>query len=344
VTPAETERGSALAIGVVGLRFGANHARILDGMDSVRLAAVCDPDEQRLAAAAQGREARAYADYEAMLREETLNAVVVAVPARLHEAVALAAIRSGCALLVEKPLAPSLDEGLRLANAAASAGVMLVPGHLERFNPAVQELKRRLRAGEIGRVLHLTARRMGPIVVRNQDVNVVHDTALHDVDAMRYLLGADVEHVFAEGRSDLGMPFEDSISALLRFSPLTAQVDGASVTASIEANWLAPIRIRDLTVRGTQGMFVLDYAAQTLDLYPGGPAAETPSAAGESPLRVEVEQAEPLRLELEAFVAALRRQRPLPVQPGDALAALAVCDALTQSARTGRPVIPRRVR
>jgi predicted dehydrogenase len=142
-----------LAFGIVGLGFGAVHARVLGEMEGVRLAAICDMDPQRLATVARGRTVNTYQDYEAMLRDEPLDAVVVAVPIRLHEQVAMAVIDAGKALLVEKPLAPSLEEGRRIAAAASKRGVVLTSGHIERFNPAVQELTRRLRQGEAGRVL-----------------------------------------------------------------------------------------------------------------------------------------------------------------------------------------------
>jgi predicted dehydrogenase len=333
-----------LAFGVVGLGFGANHARVLNQLPGVRLAAVCDPDETRLEAATSGRDARPYRDHETMLRQEPLDAVVVAVPARLHEPVALAALAAGCAVLVEKPLAPSLAEGVRIVKAATDAGLGLMPGHIERFNPAVQELARRVQAGEIGRVLQLTARRMGAIVVRAQDVNVIHDSAIHDIDIMRYLLGAEVERVFAEARSDLSMPFEDSVTALLRFAPTSA---AAGATATLDVNWLAPQRLRDLTVRGTEGLFILDYAAQTLELLPAHAPLQRAGARGwqRSPgggevIHIAVEPREPLLQELRAFAAAVRDGTPLPITAGDGLAALAVCDALTQSARSGQPVAP----
>jgi predicted dehydrogenase len=329
-----------LAVGVIGLGFGANHARVLSGLPGVRLAAVCDLDERRLAAVA--REGLAgYTDYEAMLRTEKLDAAVVAVPASLHEPVALAVIDAGCAVLVEKPLAPTLREAQRIVEATRAAGVTLMAGHIERFNPAVQELARRVQAGEVGRVLQLTARRMGPIVVRSQDVNVVHDTALHDIDVMRFILGAGVSRVYAEARFDRQLPFEDGILALLRFT------DEAGAFGSLDVNWLAPIVIRDLTVRGETGMFMLDFAAQTLVLYSAGPTVErspsrgwSPSLETLAPAPIPVEPREPLVAELSAFVSALREGSEPPVTAGDALAAVAICDALTESARSGLPVTP----
>jgi predicted dehydrogenase len=367
-SPRHMSTGRRLNFGVIGLGFGANHARVLHELPGVRLAAVCDPDRARLEAAPRARATASYRDHEEMLCKEKLDAVVVAVPAGLHGDVARAAIAAGCAILVEKPLAPNLAEGIRLVEAAAAAGIALMPGHIERFNPAVQELARRLQAGEIGRVLHVTARRMGAIVVRAQDVNVVHDSALHEVDVMRYVLGAEVERVFAEGRTDLDMAFEDSIAALLRFAPdfraesteyyggeagevrfKVLQPLGPGVTATLDVNWLAPRLVRDLTVRGSEGAFVLNYAAQTLDRF-AARSLDRPASRGWQParsdieaVRIAVEPEEPLLREISAFVASLRDGAPMPVTPADALAALSICDALTESARTAQPVVPRRV-
>ena len=332
-----------LAIGVVGLGFGANHARVLERTTGVRLAALCDRDESRLAAAAKGRSAAAYSDFEAMLRGEKLDGVVIAVPEALHLPFAMKAIEAGCAVLVEKPLAPSYEEGAKLVQAAAAAGVPLMAGHIERFNPAVQELRRRVQAGQVGDVLHLAARRTAPMRVRTQDVNVVHDSALHDIDAMRYVLGSEVESVFAQAQSNVLQPFEDSIAGVMRF----AGRDGAAgAIGSLEVNWLSPLRIRELTVLGTKGILVLDYAAQTLEFHKA--ASRAAEAAREwsteaSRLRdpaaqIPIERREQLVQELEAFVAAVRDGTPMPVSGEDALQTLAVADALTQSARSGKPV------
>lgn len=339
---------SEVRVAVIGLRFGANHARLLSQMAGVRLAAVCDSDASRVQAVSEDTGAKAYASADEMLAAEALDAVVVALPAHLHLTVASAAIAHGCAVLVEKPLAPSLAEACELTMAARQAGVALMPGHLERFNPAVTEVVRRVRAGEIGRVLHLSARRMGPIVMRTQDVNVIHDTALHDIDAMRFITGLEVEHVYAEAHSGIIKPFEDSIAASLRL----ASRDGIGVIGSLEVNWLSPLLLRDLTILGEDGMFLLNYAAQSLRLVrPGAapPARQTglpwladanPGQAGEP---ISITPQEPLQAELSAFIAALRSGTPMPVSDLDGLAAVAVADALTASARSGQPVKPQRV-
>jgi UDP-N-acetylglucosamine 3-dehydrogenase len=336
-----------LAVGVIGLGFGANHARVLDEMEGVRLAAICDRDQGRLSAASKDRDATPYSDFESMLRDEKLDAVVVAVPEKLHLPVATAAIEAGCAVLVEKPLAPTYEEAAGLVQAAAAKGIPLMAGHIERFNPAVQEMRRRVQAGQVGEVLNMAARRTAPRRQRTQDVNVIHDSALHDIDAMRYVLGGEVESVFAMAQSGVRLPFEDSVAGVMRF---VATGEGAGPIGSLEVNWLSPLRIRELTVLGTEGILALDYAAQTLEFHEarvrsvGAPRDwSTESSHLRDPnAQIPIPRREQLAQELAAFLEAVREGKPMPVSGEDALQTLAVADALTQSARTGQPVTVRR--
>jgi UDP-N-acetylglucosamine 3-dehydrogenase len=341
-------RENGFTIAVVGLGFGAIHARVLSEMDGVSLAAVCDTNPQRMTLASRGRTLKAYTDYRELLREERLDALVVAVPTRLHEEVALAAIERGVSVLIEKPIAPTLGEGRRLTQAAQKAGVALMAGHIERFNPAVVELRRRVQAGEAGRVLQVAARRVGPFAPRDRDVSVIHDLALHDIDAMRYVLGAEVERAFAEGYANVATAYVDSVVGLLRFSR------GAGIPAPIgllEVNWLTPKKVRELYVLGDRGLFVVDYSAQTLEFHENGASegagvgwatlVNLRGADAGSVVRILVPAREALEQELRAFVEALKAGAPMPVGADDALAALAVADALAESIETGLPVRPR---
>ena len=328
-----------LRVGVIGLGFGANHARILRDMPGVCLAAVADPDPERR----EPYEASGISPYNShgdMLASEQLDAVVIAVPAGLHAEVAIGAIERGCAVLVEKPLAPSYVDALRIARAAAEAGVLLMPGHIERFNPAVLELARRVQAGDIGRVLQVAARRMSAMREREHgsrtpptDVNVVHDSAIHDIDAIRLVLGRDVESVFGAGQAGIVTRHEDAISATLTFA--NDAVATPPLIATINVNWLSRRRVRDLTVLGESGTFVVDYAARSLSLY------RTP---GEPPVDMPVKQRDQLEAELAAFVASARDGDALSVTPHDGVEAVAVADAITLSAREGRRVALSEVR
>jgi predicted dehydrogenase len=241
-------------------------------------------------------------------------------------------------LLVEKPLAATLGEGRRIAGLAHSARVPLTVGHIERFNPAVVELKRRLRAGELGRVFQVHARRVGPFPERVRDVGVVLDLATHDIDLMRFLLEAEVTRVHAETEQRINTDREDMLIGTLRFAN--------GVVGVLDVNWLTPAKIRELSVLGERGLFVVDELARELTFFenPSAPEERQPAdwaarhlkGVSEGPRHnITIDKREPLRVELEAFAAAVRDGTPPAVSPDDALAAIAVSEALMRSAASG---------
>ncbi len=311
-----------LRAGVIGFgSMGANHARVYAEMEGVELAAVADVSPERLARAATA--ATIYDDYRRMLAEERLDLVSVCVPTLLHHEVALATIRSGIALLVEKPIAATLEEGRNMARAAREAGVPLMVGHVERFNPAVLEVKRLLAAGRLGRVFQVYARRTGPFPQRVRDVGVVHDLAPHDIDIMSFLLESPVERVYAETLRGISTEHEDLLSGVLRFL--------SGVIGILDVNWLTPLKVRQLAVLGEKGQLQADYLSQEVRFHP----KEGEAARAASPELVRVENKEPLRLEMEAFVEAVRSGREPPVTAEDGLSALEIASLLVESARRG---------
>lgn len=324
-----------LAAGVIGLgAMGSNHARVYGEIDGVELVAVADPSGERRALAARGRQVSAYPEYREMLERERLDLVSVAVPTGLHAEVALAALGRNVATLVEKPIAADPEEGRAILAAAEESGVQLMVGHVERFNPVVGELKRRLEAGELGRLYVARAERVGPFPQRTRDVGVVHDLATHDIDIMRFLLASDVERVFAETAVGIRTEHEDLLSAVMRFR------DG--VVGLLEVNWLTPAKVRRLALVGEGGMFVVDYLTQELHRHERESAAAGWSAlaaltgGGEGAMnRIPVEKQEPLRVELEAFVESVARDLPPPMPADEAVAALEVAACLVESGRTG---------
>jgi UDP-N-acetylglucosamine 3-dehydrogenase len=172
----------------------------------------------------------------------------------------------------------------------------------------------------------------------------VHDLALHDIDLMLHLLGRDVEQVYAQTQPRVRTDSDDTLAGVVSFR------DGP--VGLLEVNWITPRKVRELSVLGNRGLFVLDYLAQTLEFYESEPS-ESAGGAGrgwqtlttllggaEAGVRIPIAPREPLEHELSAFATALRDGTPPLVTADDALAALAVADALTESAKTGRPVAP----
>jgi predicted dehydrogenase len=246
----------------------------------------------------------------------------------LHHAVAARLIDAGVHVLVEKPIAATIDEANDLARRAGERGIVLGVGHIERFNTAVQELRRRLEEGQGGTVIQLQARRVGPFPARIRDVGVIHDLAPHDIDIMRFLLGSEPVRAYAETRRHINTEHEDLLLGLLTFE--------SGVIGTLDINWLTPTKTRELSVLCEKGLFVVDYIAQSLTFYENHAARPNPGAprgVSEGPMtRYPVNFREPLRLELEAFRDAVRTGGPAPVTAVDGIAALRVAEALAASA------------
>jgi predicted dehydrogenase len=211
-------------------------------------------------------------------------------------------------------------------------------GHIVRFDPAVQALKGRLEAGELGRIFQVRCRRLGPFPARVRDVGVVIDLATHDLDMIRYLTGQEAVRVYAETEQEIHSVYEDILVGTVRLTDGTLGV--------LDINWLTPTKVRELTVTGERGMFLVDHLTQDLYLYENAEMnGERWSAIsllrGVSEgrmIRYPVHKYEPLKAELEAFVQAVAGEKPVPVSGMDGLMALRLARALVQSGREGRSI------
>ena len=310
---------------VIGLgMMGANHARVLNELADVDLVGVADVDDAAVARATAGRTARGYTSSADLLAAERPELVVVAVPTSLHHDETLRALEAGAHVLVEKPIAPDREQAQRMIDAANAAGRILTVGHIERFNPAIRELSRRLDDGEIGRVFEVRASRLGPFPARVRDVGVVVDLAPHDLDVMRYLLRSEPIRVYAETEQRIHTDHEDLFTGLVKFE--------SGAIGLLEVNWLTPTKVRRLSVTGERGMYEADYLTQDLVFY-ANPDRELVSE-GEM-IRRTVKRGEPLAVELSSFVAAVRSGGPPPVSPHDALVAMLLARAMVDAASRG---------
>ena len=324
-----------LRAAVIGLgMMGRAHVRVWDELvEGVELVAVADTDPAALRECTDGRAARGYTDAASMLAAEDLDLVSVVVPTSLHLPTTIAALDAGSNVLVEKPIAATRGEAEKMIDAARRAGRMLTVGHIERFNPAIRELRRRLAAGELGRIFEIRATRLGPFPARIRDVGVVVDLAPHDLDVMRYLLGSDPVRLYAETEQRIHTDHEDLFVGLLKFA------NGA--VGVLDINWLTPTKQRTLSVTGERGMYTADYLAQQLIFYPN------PSSDGsvDEGMRVEreIERREPLAIELDEFARAARDGGIPPVDPHEAMVALLLARAMVESATTGAVIAGERL-
>jgi UDP-N-acetylglucosamine 3-dehydrogenase len=321
--------------------MGMLHARVLSQIAGVEIVAAVDPDQAR-----REQFARRYADVvtrstiEEALEQRDIDFACIAAPAAMLATLGRAVIEAGIPLLIEKPLAREEDEALEVVYEAERQGVLLGVGHVERCNPAVVALKERLDSGTIGRIYQLHARRLSPFPDRDSMLGVSLDLASHDIDVMRYLTGSEIKRVYAETAQRLHEDAEDLIAATMRLDNDT--------TGLLEVNWLTPAKVRELTVTGEGGTYVLNYLTQ--ELYHYGHPTESTSwdtlanmrGAGEGDMvRYALARREPLLVQWEAFLAALGG-RGHPLASGyDGYAALSTARAIQRSGASHEPVIPR---
>ena len=320
-----------LRIGLAGLgSMGRNHLRVIGSRPNVRLVAVADPARDALAAAAAQTGAAGFEAPLAMIAEAELDAVVIAAPTTSHVPLALAAIGRGIAVLVEKPLAPTVNEALEIVAASRATGVPVQVGHVERFNPAVRELSRLLAEGWLSTVYAITSRRAGPFPARIRDIGVTVDLATHDVDICSAIAGERPIRVHAETAQRIHADHEDLLFGLLHFP--------SGVVAQLDVDWLTPAKRRHLVVVGEEGMFELDYLSQRLTFTRATDTTNPRLIGGYAPTfegeiaELPVPMGEPLALEHDAFLRVVREGGRPEVDAEDGLWAVGIATALLEAA------------
>ena len=277
-----------------------------------------------------------YTDYVQMLEQEKPDLVSIAVPTCLHVPVALEAMKRGVHTFLEKPIAATVAEGEEILRCAQQTGVKLGVGHIERFNPAVIELKQQLDAGLLGRIFQIHARRVGPFPSRISDVGVVIDLATHELNIVEHLIGSPVESVYAVTRRQIHASQEDMVTAILQFKDGTVGV--------LDVNWLTPTKIRELYLIGEKGMFSVNYLTQDLFFYENdylngnwdGLAVMGVSEGRK--IRHDLKRKEPLLAELESFLQAIEHDTEPRISGQEALRTVYLAQCVLESGRTHRVV------
>jgi len=305
-----------VGVGVIGTGFwGENQVRVFRQSRMADLVAICDSNKKRAEEMGTKYSVPWYSDPSKFFRVPELEAVTVCTPTQTHLKVGLQAIEAGKNLLVEKPMTGEERAADRLVNSAKKAGVKLLVGFIERFNPGVRAVKKMLTQKVVGDVIIATGRRVARWPIRIGDVGVVKDTAIHDIDAMRYLLEEEVSAVFAQTGSLRTHSYEDYAEIMLRFKEGT--------TGFIDANWLTPRKVRTLIITGSDATINLDYITQEITL-----------ENSQRLVKPFTPWAEPLKLELENFITTILRDTEEAPSGEDALKAIRVCDAALRSGKS----------
>jgi len=315
--------GDKLNTAVIGVgNMGRHHARVYSQLDGVNLVAVADPDKKNGQDTASKYGCRYYDDYREMLTKEKIDAVSSAVPTSLHRTVALFCIRKGIPILIEKPIADSVEAARDIIRLSKKLHVPICIGHIERFNPAIQKLKELIDKDRFGRIISINSKRVGLFPPQIKDTDVIIDLAVHDIDICNFLIGRHCTTVSARAGKALNSKRFDYADIILGYN-------GIDVT--IQVNWITPVKVRALSLTGTKGYAELNYLNQTLKIYKsnyektfdsygdyivkfGTPDAEELNLSG----------AEPLRLEIENFIDHVRTGNSNIVTARDGLNSLTI--------------------
>jgi predicted dehydrogenase len=301
-------RAAPIGAGLVGCGYwGPNLARNLAEAPEFRLHALCDRDPAPLRALGRSHpHACTLHDFDEMLSDDAIEAVIVATPPATHHALVKRALEAGKHVLVEKPLATRLVDGIELADIARTSGLMLMPGHTFVYSPAVNTVRDLIRSEVVGDIHFITSSRMN--LGKYQRDGVVCDLAPHDLSILLYWLDEPVVEIAASGSCVFKEDVPETAFMTLTFA--------SGTTANVQLSWLAPRKVRQMIVVGSKRMVQYDDTAadEPVRVYDRGMDVGPPSNFGEHQLVYRsgdvviprVEAQEPLRLELQDFANAIR--------------------------------------
>ncbi len=309
--PVQLDQAPPLRIAVVGYGYwGPNLVRNVIERPELELATLCERDDARAAAFMQKvPDVPVCADFDAVLDDPTIDAVLVATPPRTHHALASAALSAGKHVLVEKPLARTVAEAADLIEIADARDLVLMPGHTFLYSPPVNKVRDLIGQDALGEVYFVTSSRMN--LGKYQPDGVICDLAPHDISILLYLIDRPIVQVSASARSI----FREH-NPEVAFITLTFE---GGVTANVQVSWLAPRKVREMVIVGSKRMVQYDDTAadESVRVFDRGMEFKEPENFGEFQLSYRsgdiivprVEAAEPLSLELQDFARAIRTGR-----------------------------------
>ena len=321
-----------LRAGLIGLgMMGRNHARVMSSTDQVTLVGIADP----IGDPAGNIDHSLLVESVPEFIEIGIDLAVVACPTSEHEQVAMQLCDAGIHTLVEKPLAASTTSARNVAEAFSAAGLVGAVGHIERFNPAIRELRKRVADGQIGNIYQIATRRAGPFPNRIKDVGVIKDLATHDLDLTSWVGGAPYGQVFAHSSFKTGRENEDLVI-------ITGKLNNHILTNHL-VNWLSPVKERLVSVTGEFGCLSADTLLADLSFFKNGESSQPWEGISQfrgmsegDVIRYAIDKPEPLRTEFEGFVKTILGEDGEIVPMSDGLEAVIVAEAALKSSKSGK--------
>lgn len=316
-----------MKVAVIGTgAMGQHHVRLYSDIQNCELVGIADQNTNQTTRLCALYGGRPYADYRELIEKEKPDAVTIALPTILHRQATMDCLNAGIDVLVEKPIAKTVAEAKEMIAEAKRLGRILQVGHIERFNPAVTQLKERLTDNQLGKIFTIHSRRQSPYPGRITDVGVASDLATHELDMMRNISQSDVSSMTAEVSKIMNTNNEDIVFGLLRFEN--------DILGILDVNWITPTKVREVSVTGENGMFTVDYLNQTLSFHSNYAAEQnedksewfnTKFGVSEGDFTsFRVEKKEPLRVEIESFLECCRNSSTPLVTGEDGMEALAL--------------------
>ena len=325
--------GSLVRVGVIGVgNMGRNHVRVYSEIEEAELIAIADPKEEARSISRRFG-CRYYPSYTEMLDKEKLDGVSIAAPTSLHSEIAVECITREVNVLIEKPITDDVEKAGEIVKLAEKKGVVLTVGHVERHNPAVKKLRELLNKDVFGKLTTIIARRVGVFPPQIKDANVYIDLAVHDIDIFNYLFSSLPDRVFSKASRVLSSR-EDQAVILLEYG---------DTTCINQVNWITPVKIRNLAITGEKGYAELDFINQELKVYESI-ISRSYDSFGDFVIKfgtpriknVEVEKAEPLKLELLDFIECIDTGKKPVVSGEDGINALKIALIAQKSAELGK--------
>lgn len=277
-----------MKIGIIGLGvMGKNHLRVLNNIEHVEVGGLCDP------VATLDSPLEIYKDLPSLLQNGAPDAAIVAVPTPNHPEVVERLIAEGIPLLIEKPAASSSAAAKEMVNQAEAGDIRCAVGHIERFNPVVDALKKEVADKEI---YSISFTRVGPFPPRIGDVGVLTDLSVHDIDLARFITGREFEDMQVFKSRKIVNHSEDNAEISFRLQD--------DIVGNITTNWLTPFKRRKIEVACKEAYYEADLMSQELMEYSGYERNNSYVSRW-----CFVQKGEPLRRELEAFINYLQTGR-----------------------------------
>jgi len=315
-------------VAVIGVgNMGKNHARVYYEIEDVKLVALSDVNKNVKRIAKKYR-CKFYEDYVKMLESEDIDAVSIAVPTLQHYNVAKTCLEYGKHILIEKPITNSVKKAEELISKAKEENLTLMVGHIERFNPAINKLKEMIKSGKLGKIISISARRVGIFPPQIEDASVILDLGIHDIDIFNYLTEDKPIEVYGRAEKVLSNK-EDHVLAIINYT---------KTSCIILCNWITPVKIRTLSITGSKGYAELDYISQELKFYKNV-YEKSHEDFGEFVIKfstpyvetINIKKEEPLKLELKHFLNCIEKNET-PIASGeDALKALRIALSIIES-------------